>query len=591
MSEAIVEGIGRFDDRTNAVIDRVEEARAFWRLRRRLTVNHVRLVLRESRLRLILVVSLSVLFWAALFWLFRDGFQFLADALPHPSTRVHAIGAIFNVFFLSLLVMLVFSTGIISYSGLFRTQETEFLLTLPASAARVFSHKLQEAMLFSSWGFLLLGSPMLVAYGLIGAAPWYYYAMLVPYMIAFIQIPCALGAIGCLVLVRWLPAHKTHALLMLSAALLAVGIMCVASIVSNPAGALMTPQWFHELLGRLQFSEQRLLPGWWLTTGLFAAAEGQAAESVLFLALLISNALFFHLLATWTASSLLWSAFHGSRAVRTRPLGLGIGLIDRCVGLATCLLPKPMRLLIANDLRLFRRDPVQWTQFLIFFGLLGLYFANIRRLSYDLSQATWVNMVSFLNLTVVGLILSTFTSRFVFPMISLEGRRFWILARLPIRRRTILWSKFLFASAGSVVPCVSLVLLSDLMLRVMPAILLLHAITCIMLCLGLAALAVGMGAKMPNLREDSPSKIAAGFGGTLNLVISTIYIVAIVLLTALPCHFYLGALQADPREIVFDQAMLRYWILLGTAASAVLCLLTTALPLWLGIRAFDRLEV
>ena len=40
-------------------------------------------------------------------------------------------------------------------------------------------------------------------------------------------------------------------------------------------------------------------------------------------------------------------------------------------------------------------------------------------------------MVSFLNLSVVGLLLSTFTTRFIFPMISLEGRRFWILGLLP----------------------------------------------------------------------------------------------------------------------------------------------------------------
>ena len=42
---------------------------------------------------------------------------------------------------------------------------------------------------------------------------------------------------------------------------------------------------------------------------------------------------------------------------------------------------------------------------------------------------------------------------------------------------------------------------------------------------------------MPDLRAHSPSKIAAGFGGTLNLVISAAYIVIVVLLTALPVHF------------------------------------------------------
>jgi len=45
-----------------------------------------------------------------------------------------------------------------------------------------------------------------------------------------------------------------------------------------------------------------------------------------------------------------------------------------------------------------------------------------------------LNIVSFLNLAVVGLILSTFTTRFIYPLISLEGRRFWILSQLPVAR-------------------------------------------------------------------------------------------------------------------------------------------------------------
>ncbi len=203
-----------------------------------------------------------------------------------------------------------------------------------------------------------------------------------------------------------------------------------------------------------------------------------------------------------------------------------------------------MRLLIVKDLRLFRRDPVQWSQFLIFFGLLALYFANIRRFSYDVNYTAWVNMISFLNLAVVGLILSTFTTRFIFPMVSLEGRRFWILSMLPVRRESILWGKFLFAAAGSALPCCVLILLSDVMLRISPLVVAIHQLTCLLLCLGLSGIAVGLGAKMPDLREESPSKIAAGFGGTLSLVISAIYIVVVVLLTALPSHFYVAALQA-----------------------------------------------
>ena len=35
---------------------------------------------------------------------------------------------------------------------------------------------------------------------------------------------------------------------------------------------------------------------------------------------------------------------------------------------------------------------------------------------------------------------------------------------------------------------------------------------------GLSGLSVGLGAIVPNFRETDPSKIAVGFGGTLNLV-------------------------------------------------------------------------
>jgi ABC-2 type transport system permease protein len=237
---------------------------------------------------------------------------------------------------------------------------------------------------------------------------------------------------------------------------------------------------------------------------------------------------------------------------------------------------------------------VQWTQFLIFVGLLFLYFVNIRRLHYDQYYVVWVNMVSFLNVAVVGLLLSTFTTRFIYPMMSLEGRRFWMLGLVGVRRETILWSKFAFAVGGSMVPCSLLILLSDKMLGVEGMIVASHQLTCVILCCGLSGIAVGLGAKMPNLREDSPSKIAAGFGGTLNLVVSTLYILAVVLLTALPSHFYLGYEHSEAGEFMGGYlrvgAWLRFWLAAGTAASVLLGATAIVLPLKVGFRAFRQME-
>ncbi len=568
-----------------------EEGRLLGRLRRRLMANLVRQTLAQSQLRISLVVGLSALFWLGIFFLFVEAFQFLALSIPHAQTRDQAVRAMFGVFFTSLLVMLIFSAGIILYSSLFRSYEARFLLTTPLRCERVFLYKFQESILFSSWGFLLLGSPMLVAYGLVAGAPWYYFAMLLPFMLAFVCIPCGVGAIGCLIIVRQLPTVRLHVLAGASLLMVVAGGWIVWSLVRAPVSDLLTPSWFDEMLARLRFSEHRLLPSWWLSTGLLEAARHEWSESVLFLAVTLSNALAVHQLAVWTAARTYRAAYSAVEGRGTPRRRRGTALIDRLAMAVTALVSRQTRLLLIKDLRLFRRDPVQWSQFLIFFGLMALYFVNVRRLRYDVHQTTWVNMVSFLNLAVVGLILSTFTSRFIFPMISLEGRRFWVLGLLPVSRRRILWSKFLFASLGSALPCTLLVALGDVILRVLPIVLAIHLLICLLLCLGLSGMAVGLGAKMPNLREESPSKIAAGFGGTLNLVLSATYIAAVVCLTAVPCHFYVAAQQAAvrPAALWADQNI-HTWLVLGTAASVVLGIVATAVPMRLGLRSFEKIE-
>src|SRR5262249_8806601 len=161
----------------------------------------------------------------------------------------------------------------------------------------------------------------------------------------------------------------------------------------------------------------------------------------------------------------------GERSSRRRLPRYGL---DTLFHRAFFFLPRTIRLLILKDLRTFRRDPAQWSQFLIFFGLLAFYFVNIRRLSYDVQNPYWRNLVRFLNLGVTALILSTFPSRFIFPMLSLEGRNFWVLGLLPLRREAILWGKFAFASGISLVATEFLVVLSDLMLRMSPGMIALH---------------------------------------------------------------------------------------------------------------------
>ena len=54
--------------------------------------------------------------------------------------------------------------------------------------------------------------------------------------------------------------------------------------------------------------------------------------------------------------------------------------------------------------------------------------------------------VSLTNLTATSILLCAYTGRFIYPMLSLEGRKFWILGLLPLKRDRLLWGKFTFSA-------------------------------------------------------------------------------------------------------------------------------------------------
>ena len=292
------------------------EAQLFWKLRYRIAVARLRQLFTTGRLRTLLVIGLSLFFWFGLFTLFYEGFEFVVEHVGPPGASYHAqtVRFVFHLFFASLNVMLVFSSGIILYTGLYNSPETAFLLSQPVRPERLVLYKFQEAIFFSSWGFFLLASPMMIAYGIVVAAPWYYYGMILPLIVAFVYIPSGVGALACLFIIYRLPRLRV---LIVGSAALAVTVIAGWSIwrtVSGPQTRLFGSQWFQETLLRFRFTQQEWLPSSWLTGGLLEAARPEVStesranvfqvpffQSCLYLALLISNAMMCHVLTVWAA--------------------------------------------------------------------------------------------------------------------------------------------------------------------------------------------------------------------------------------------------------------------------------------------------
>jgi ABC-2 type transport system permease protein len=240
-------------------------------------------------------------------------------------------------------------------------------------------------------------------------------------------------------------------------------------------------------------------------------------------------------------------------------------------------------LFVSKDVRAFLRDPAQWAQVAIFFGIMGIYVVNIRNLRYDFSRGFWLHLVSTLNLVATSLTLATLSTRFVFPAVSLEGRAFWVLGLAPVRRREILHGKLAFALLGSLVVAEGLVGVSNWMLRMPGEVFVAHAVAVAFICVGLTGLALGLGALYPNYRETSPSRIVSGFGGTLTLLLSVAFVLAMVALTADLTYRRLVTAAVGP--IAF-----RSRGLLAGAAGLALTALACGLPMACGARALDEAE-
>src|SRR5262245_26060811 len=183
----------------------------FARLRWQMLRNATRIMLGQS-LRPLTILLCSLVVWAFVFLVSYLGFRFLQ--LQGFPLAGGVVSLLFDLLFASLAALLVFSSGLILYSSLFNSSETAFLLSLPVSADQVFAFKFQGAVAFSSWAFVLLGSPILIAFGIVDAAPWYFYALLPIYFLGFILIPGSLGGLFCLLVVNYIPQHRKQLLIL-----------------------------------------------------------------------------------------------------------------------------------------------------------------------------------------------------------------------------------------------------------------------------------------------------------------------------------------------------------------------------------------
>jgi ABC-2 type transport system permease protein len=492
--------------------------------------------------------------------------------------------------FLTFFSILLFSNIVTSLSTFYLSGELEVLLSAPVKTENIYRAKFVETIIDSSWMTLIYGLPVFIAYGAVFKASPAYYLGLVLTIVPFLCIPAAVGIIVTMLLVKSFPARRAKDVIVLLGLLFFV-VLYVLFRMLQPE-KLVDPDTFPSLvqyLTALRAPVSPLLPSSWTTEVLSPLLRGTRGEAIFHLLMLWSTGLAGIVIGEWICMKIYYSGWsrsqEGKKAAISR--SRAVDAFFRTIALP---FPGKMRAIVLKDIKLFFRDTSQWSQLFLLFALMVVYIYSFKLLPLEraaMPSFFLQNLISFLNLGMVGFVTSAVAVRFVFPAVSLEGASFWFIRAAPLSLKEFLWAKFWSSLLPLLVLSEILIVLSNFLLNVTRLMMVLGIGTVFMMTFGITALGIGLGAVFPRFKHNNVAQIPTGFGGIVYMLLTMLFIGSVILLEAWPVYRIFMAQTTGSRISILAWVP----IIASFLAVIVINVLAIVLPLKIGYARLLQTEV
>ncbi len=538
-------------------------------------MNLRRLAERQSRLKVYFISGVSVFMFVGLFFFFKEGFYFLS--------RLGGVGTLlvdqlFPLFFGGIGCMLVVSGLASSFFCLFRSKETDYLMSAPVPPGEIVLYKFIQSGLLSSWAFFFIVIPFVGAYAIHEKLSPLFAVWTVMFSVPFLLICAGVSTLICLLFTRWLPRGRYMLVLLVVLAMLAF-IWMLFQVRDVAQAADEDTFIMARLVPGLRLASYPLWPSWWVSEGIMDMVRGRWGRGMMMWAVLLGNTLMIGLILEVIGKLQFYTAWQRVRIPILTPEQKPI--LSDWLDSVCNFLPRQTKALITKDLRVFFRDPAQWSQGLIFFALLAFYFSNLRNLRYDVRDMLWRNLVGFLNVFSISAVMCAFGCRFVYPQLSLEGQSVWVIGLSPCGMIRAYMAKFFSALVCLILISVSLTWFSAGMLKLEPSVAMVTVGVVSAMALAISGVSTGLGAIFMDLHQRNPAAIFSSFGGTLNLIVCLVMLVLAI--------FPFGFLFHMRYSQAIGRLTFNSWIKLTFCWLLVISSLVSFIPLWLGYRSLlDR---
>jgi ABC-2 type transport system permease protein len=533
--------------------------------------------------RLTVLGIVGSLFWCGLFAIswrvlrYFKGIEDIGDLLAYK---------LLSMILVVSFALLLFSGILTALARLFLSRDLLLVHSLPAAAHRIFIARWIDTTVDSSWMVIVFTMPVFLAYGTVFEAGAAYYAVTLLALALLAVIASALSALGVMIGVMLVPATRMRSVVILMGVLLFV-MLYLAIRLMRPE-QLVDPEVFDSVMvyiSSLQAPAAPFLPSTWASDSIQAALSDAIITSAVHLAMSASFAVLAFCLAVITAEAIYFKGFSKAQTAASaviRPRGLSERIFR--------FLPGPVRAFTVKEIKTFLRDQTQWTQLFLIAALLVIYIYNFEALPLDKSPIQTVylqNVFAFLNMGLALLVLTAVAARFAYPAVSLEKEAFWLVKSSPLSIRSFLLIKFFIYYLPLLALTETLIVGTNLLLKVTPFMMVLSIATVFFLVPGIIAMGIGLGAAYPDFKAENPAQTASSFGGLVFMLTCAAYVAAVILLQAGPVYqLFMADLHGRPLS-----GLIWLWVAVAFAAAFILSILAIILPLRFGEKRLRQIHL
>jgi len=432
---------------------------------------------------------------------------------------------------------------IVSYSTLYKSQEVNYLFSKPIPPSSIFVIKFFDNFFYSSSTLILILLSVLGGYAYyLGISAWEVFVIFVFNFIPFMLSAAALGIIILLIIVKISTVLGprivlfTLTILYISSIFIFFGIVSPVDLVSKVMEYYPNVDLY---FGKILPSTLNYLPNHWLSESLYWIARHNYTVAGKFFYLQIVTSL--SLLTFALLIGMKWYRQTWFYEIKLRGSKSKEDLKRFFSFKDTSKLSSITEVIFKREFHLFMREPIQIFHLAILIILISVFLSSVGSLVYLGGLNVFLQTVIYLSVFIFNsFMVATLSLRFIFPLMSLEGKTFWKIRSSPISPNRFLRIKIMPYLIGILFISSILTLFVNRFfnIKLMLIMLLVNGIV----TLSIISINFSLGTIFAKFNEKNPIRISSSQGASLSFLLNLVYMALLVIIFYIPINLYFNSL-------------------------------------------------